>query len=276
MKEWRFIPTGKHDPHTNMAIDETMFRLYEDGGTPVFRLYGWEPTGISIGNNQNAGEILHLTQCYTAGIPVVRRITGGSAIYHGDEITYSLICSRDDLEGVGGVRESYAKLCSFLLLFYEKLGLEASFAGGGRGSGRLPAFCFSAREIHDIVIGGKKIGGNAQKRKGGLIFQHGSIPFTLDFGTIIHLIRDVPPDIEERTTCLKEQTERRLAFPEAEQLLVSSFGEAFGIGLYTKEITDEESEIVSGLVHRKYLTAEWNLFRTDLSENRESEPPGSR
>jgi lipoate-protein ligase A len=269
MKEWRFIPTGKRDSYTNMAIDETMFRLYGIGGTPMFRVYGWDPPGLSIGNNQNARETLRLTECYTAGIPVVRRLSGGSAIYHDDEITYSLLCSKDDLEGVDGVRESYKKLCSFLLLFYERLGLEAYFSGLRRGDERPPAFCFSARETYDIVIGGKKIGGNAQKRRGRLIFQHGSIPFSLDFTTIARTIRDVPPDIEEKTTCLDECTGRRVAFPEAERLLSSSFGDALRVGLYRKEITDEESKIVSVLVDQKYALPEWNLFRMELSGKKE-------
>jgi lipoate-protein ligase A len=113
----------------------------------------------------------------------VRRITGGGAIYHSEELTYSLVCSVDQVKASGSVLHSFKVICAFLLSLYKSLGLEADFAIESKPDyfnnkkilGSAP-FCFAAKEKYDILIGNKKIGGNAQKRSKGIIFQHGSIP----------------------------------------------------------------------------------------------------
>ena len=120
--------TGKKDPFYNMALDEILFTRYRETGIPVLRIYGWEPCAISLGRNQNAENVLYLDRCYESGIPFVRRITGGSAIFHCDEITYSVICSDQDISNVGGIEKSYKIICTFLTKMYAKLGLKAGFS----------------------------------------------------------------------------------------------------------------------------------------------------
>ena len=261
MSVWRLLLNGKRDPCFNMAADEAMFEFYRSDRIPILRLYGWSPCALSIGRNQIAQETVDLPFCGKEGIAVVRRMTGGSTIFHCDEITYSLLCTDADLPGVGSVKESYRKLCSFLLLFYRKLGLDAAYSFNKKRETALPAFCFAGMEEYDVVLGMKKIGGNAQRRKEGMILQHGSLPFSLDMKKIVKLIRDVPADIGERTTSLCECLTEKIDFDCAEQLLASSFETALEATLDPRPLTSGETEIISRLVNKKYATDGWNLFR---------------
>jgi lipoate-protein ligase A len=179
--KWRLIDTPADRGSFNMAFDNALLDSFSpEVDLPILRIYGWNPPAISLGRFQNAEEVLCISECIRCGIETVQRITGGGAIYHTNEITYSLVCPD---KGFSSVKESYRSLCRFLIIFYKKIGLTASFASETacsvrprKGSG----FCFAQREPYDIVIDGKKIGGNAQKRKRGIVFQHGSIPLTLD------------------------------------------------------------------------------------------------
>ena len=123
MKKWKFLDSGFADCHMNMAIDKAMLDNYD--GMPVLRIYGWRPAAFSIGYFQDPEEELDLELCMEKGIGAVKRITGGGVIFHKDEITYSLVCSQDDLNVPAFSKESYKKICSFLIETYKDLGLNA-------------------------------------------------------------------------------------------------------------------------------------------------------
>src|ERR1035437_2101016 len=125
LKASRFIPFGYFSPYENMAIDEYLISYYEKTLQPVFRLYGWSPAGISAGKNQEVLKDIDLDRCKKDSVPVVRRITGGGAIYHNNEVTYSIVCSEKDLsENNLTVKESFEKLNEFIIKMYKKSGLE--------------------------------------------------------------------------------------------------------------------------------------------------------
>jgi lipoate-protein ligase A len=128
-KAWRLILDDKLDGPYNMAADETLLCAYEVTRIPLIRIYGWQRAYISLGYNQKPEQVLR-EGCF---IPFVRRLTGGAAILHDHEITYSLCCSRQDLSLPEGVKDSYRVLCSFLIEFYRRLGLSARFARDGAG-----------------------------------------------------------------------------------------------------------------------------------------------
>ena len=126
---WRLIDTGLLDGPTNMAIDEALLANFTpETSTPVLRLYGWSPPALSLGRFQKAAEVLDLDRCREAGVPIVRRITGGGVIYHAEELTYSLVCSPSHLPAATSIKESFRLLTSFLLAFYRSLGLAAEYA----------------------------------------------------------------------------------------------------------------------------------------------------
>jgi len=226
MNDWRLIISGHGDPEHNMAVDEALFAEYERTHRPVLRLYGWRPAGISVGVNQDMDATVYLCRCREAGVPVVRRVTGGNAIYHDDELTYSVVCSTADIGNPRGIKESYRVLCTPIIAMYERLGLRACFSRDDERCAlfrRRSVFCFAAWEEYDILVNGSKIGGNAQKRRRDVILQHGSIPLSLDFALIRHLCRDVPEDAESSITSLNSLTGRIWTWEEARDRLIEAF-----------------------------------------------------
>ena len=192
-----------------MAVDEALLSSFDpDRDRPVLRLYGWKPSAFSLGRFQEAEQVLDLARCRADGVDVVRRITGGGAIYHAGEITYSVVCSPRQIEAPSSVKESFQVLTGFLLRFYGKLGLSPRYAvdhypAGTRLGERTP-LCFAGRESCDILVDGRKIGGNAQKRMKNVIFQHGSIPLSGSLAAAAPYLRQDPAAIVSGTAALAD------------------------------------------------------------------------
>jgi len=135
-------------------------------------------------------------------------MTGGGLLFHNDEITYSLVCDKTDIGEPDNVFVSYRKICAFLISFYRSLGLKASFALEAEDfkDRRAPhELCSASREKYDIIINGRKIGGNAQKRKRRVVFQHGSIPLSIDWKFMRRYVRSLPLNISSGVTALAEE-----------------------------------------------------------------------
>jgi lipoate-protein ligase A len=207
MQRWRFLDSGYGDPHWNMAFDKTLLESYLPAeSSPVFRIYQWNKPAISLGRFQDAEKVLNLDNCYKDNLSIVKRITGGGAIYHNqDELTYSLVCVAE-LFRTDSVKDSYQKITNFILKTYRSLGFFAQYAKDyqkdKRELGVVSDFCFSGWQDYDILIKGKKIGGNAQKRKRAVIFQHGSIPFTIPTNIDDYFLR--PIQNKKDYLCLSE------------------------------------------------------------------------
>jgi lipoate-protein ligase A len=159
-------------------------------------------------------------------------MTGGGTLFHNDEITYSFVCSKSDVGEPEGVFVSYRQICAFLIRFYESLGLKAVFALESQGFKDMSAthpLCSASHEKFDIAINGKKIGGNAQKRKRRAIFQHGSIPCSIDWKLMSGYVKSIPLDISKYCTCLGQEL---TACPDRDFLgskLIEAFSETFGV-----------------------------------------------
>ena len=241
---WRFIDTGVLDGPANMAVDEALLRCFDaERSLPVFRLYGWSKPALSLGRFQEAKEVLRLDRCATAGIPVVRRITGGGAVFHGEELTYSLVCAPRHIPPAASIKESFRVLTRFLLNFYRKLGLSASHAidclPAETVLGERTSFCFAGRESYDIMIGGRKIGGNAQRRLREAIFQHGSIPLRNLAPEGSRFLREAPADLGKTAGAL-EDLGVSLQVGELQSLLAAAFAETMPALLSPDGLTIEE------------------------------------
>ncbi|HDD64553.1 MAG TPA: lipoate--protein ligase family protein [Firmicutes bacterium] len=258
--EWRFIFTGFLSPFENMAIDEALFLSYFNKRIPTFRIYGWKPYGFSIGYSQKTDEILDLEMCKRDNICIVRRITGGSMIYHANEVTYSIVCSNSDIGNPESVKKSYKVLTSFILRSYEKMGLSPKYAidFGGRIRKR-SSFCFMSQEDYDIVIGNRKIGGNAQKRRRDVILIHGSIPIGEEYKIAEKYTREKLRELGYRSTCLSEITGRKIDFFEFSEILKESFKEIFG-DLREGNLDGEEIRMKDKLLNEKYSKDWWNIY----------------
>ncbi|MFA5008460.1 MAG: hypothetical protein WC546_04500, partial [Candidatus Omnitrophota bacterium] len=201
-------------------------------------------------------------------IPFVRRLTGGAAILHHREITYSLICSLDDLSLPREVKKSYEILNSFIKEFYRKLNLKAEFAKDIFSSDleRRENFCYSGCEHFDFIINGKKIGGNAQRRKRDLIFQHGSIPQDLDFALIESSINNTQL-LSLKTTFLKELLPAgENDFWKIGHIFYKAFQNIFNVNFNRERLSAEERHSSYRLMETKYTTKEWNFDKINLNK----------
>jgi len=263
-KTWRLILDQKCDGYYNMAVDEAILLGYDSVKIPTLRVYGWDKPFISLGYNQNFEKVLNSDE----KIPFVRRITGGSAILHHKELTYSLVCSLEDLDLPKAVKASYRIICSFLKHFYNQLGLEASFASDlnfknqetKEHLGQYRNFCFSSWQHLDLLVKGKKIGGNAQRRRKDIIFQHGSIPQEIDFSCIRKTIKD-SGELEGRTISLNQALSKSLDFDLLISLLCLSFKTTFDIEFRKDKLSELEKEDVTYLLRSKYKTKDWINYK---------------
>jgi len=245
MTIWRFLDSGYMHPCANMAIDEALIEIYEFARMPVFRIYGWSPPGFSIGCSQNAEAVLDVPACERDGIPIVKRATGGGIIYHCREVTYSVVCSEQDIGTPITVKEGYKTICSFLLESYRRCGLDPCFAIDCRAGNKIrSSFCFSSFEDYDILIGGRKIGGNAQKWRRKIILQHGSIPLDMEFPPVLKYVKEPVSSAVNKTTSLKQSLGRDIAFGEFAGIMRDSFCSVFSAALEKQDLSESEKQIV--------------------------------
>ena len=260
---WRLIVTTPLSGAENMAIDEALLRSFDPIlSPPVLRLYGWNPPALSLGRFQKAAEVLDLERCRDDGIAVVRRMTGGGVIYHADELTYSLVCAPAQIPPASSIKDSFRVLTGFLLAFYRGLGLDAGYAVDalpeGSRLGERTAFCFAGKESFDILVNGRKIGGNAQRRQKNVIFQHGSIPLHNRAATGLSYMREQAPEHVEWTASLAEYgitADRETLQHE----IAAAFGGYFGTLLRSDLLSEREQADMENVLLNRYASDLWNL-----------------
>lgn len=246
-----------------MAIDEALLRSFDPAASPpAVRLYGWNPPTLSLGRFQKAAEVLDLERCRADRVAIVRRITGGGVIYHADELTYSLVCAPEQIPPAASIKDSFRVLTGFLLSFYRTLGLEAAYAADvvpeGTRLGERTPFCFAGKESFDILAGGRKIGGNAQRRLKGVIFQHGSIPLLNRAATGLSYMRERPPELAGDVASLAEcgvTADRDTLLRQ----LAAAFPAYFGCRLLESQLSGGEDAEMHRLLAGRYRDDRWNL-----------------
>src|SRR5262249_49535240 len=176
-------PIGRSGEY-NMATDEALLEEVARSGRAYLRFYHWDPPTLSVGRNQaipgGGGGAGGGGEVHSGGMPVVRRPTGGSAVWHAHEVTYAVAAP---IAAFGSLRNAYCEIHTRLAAALRSLGVDAVLAPAVPGSGR-PAACFSAPVGGEILAGGRKLVGSAQVRRGDAFLQHGSI---LRAGSQLHL-----------------------------------------------------------------------------------------
>lgn len=259
MSAWRFIDTGFRDGASNMAVDESLLRGVIAGTTPpTVRVFGWRPPTVSTGYSQDLRRELDLEACGRAGVGVVRRPTGGRAVLHAGELTYSVV-GMAGAEPLGEtIMETYLAISRALLAGLAVLGVRADLEQVAspvrvRGKDASPP-CFASSGRFEIVTDGKKLVGSAQRRLGGAILQHGSLLIDGTHARIADLLRVPEPrraairrSLEEKTTCLEELMRRRPEFGEVARAVARGFERAWGVNLEPACLTASEAEDASVL-----------------------------
>ncbi len=176
----KFIPFEIKTGEQNMKTDSDLLDYALDSGLsePIFRLYGWSPACISLGRNQG-DEFLDYNFLKSNGIDVVRRLTGGRALLHDNEITYSYICPVSYLNNGEHVVSSYKEICQIFIEKFKKFGINIDFGTQKQVKTGFD-YCMLISTGADLCYKGKKLIGSAQCRKHGYILQHGSILYDYD------------------------------------------------------------------------------------------------
>lgn len=176
----KLVPYGVYSGEDNMKIDNELLEQSIQEGIlePIFRLYGWSPACISLGKNQSDG-FIDKQFLKDTGVDMVRRLTGGRALLHDDEITYSFICPVSYLKHGENVVKSYIEISQILIEKFKKIGIQLDFGGDKKVNTKFD-YCMLISTGADLCYEGKKLIGSAQCRKHGYILQHGSILYDYD------------------------------------------------------------------------------------------------
>jgi lipoate-protein ligase A len=231
---WRLLDSGPNLGAYNMAVDEELLARAQAGeAVPVLRFYGWDPPAVSLGRFQDIKSAVNAEACRRHGFDIVRRITGGRAVLHRRELTYSIAARVDDPLFPSTVLGTYKVIATGLLAGLRNLGLPAEMVSrGGRHAALVekkpkdPA-CFSSPSWYEILVNNKKIVGSAQRRMRGAFLQHGSILIDHD----PRLESEVIPggcggDV---VTCIKRELGRDVPLEEIKQAFLRGFQTALGV-----------------------------------------------
>lgn len=274
--KWRLLVEENRRPEYNMAVDEALLATFEASGPPTLRLYSWQPAAVSIGYFQPADSGV------ATDAPIVRRMTGGGAISHAGDFTYSVVVGKSDPITSPSLYNSVHEAISNAL---HHLGIDARprwatkaedspvgwdrrgpFRGGatlGENDAAVgtalaavwrvaheaaPFFCSARHADADLVVGAKKILGSAQRKSRAAILQHGSMP-----------IEDAACDA--LMTSVRRETGRPVTFRDLVPLVTDSFRSLFGIVFQQGQLSDQERGLAERLAKGKYGSPEWNYRR---------------
>ena len=263
---WRLIVHDPADGPANMAIDEAIAAHVREGRVPpTLRFYAWEPACLSLGYSQPAGDV-DFERLRARGWDVVRRLTGGRAILHVDELTYSVVVPMDDPRVAGSVIESYRRLSRGLLTGLARLGTPVRADAAAEGAHRFRGpVCFEVPSDYEITARGKKLLGSAQTRRGGVILQHGALPLYGDITRICDVLafedraaREAARQrVRGRAITLEEVLGRRVPFARVADALAQGFADALNLQLEPGELGQSERALADELRATKYAADEW-------------------
>lgn len=271
MGKWRFLPYDVYSQEENMAIDEAIMLLHSQGkNLPTLRFYGWNPATLSIGYFQRVEKEVNLEELKRSGFGFVRRLTGGRAVLHDQELTYSVIVSEGYPLMPPTVSESYRVISQGLLEGFRLLGIEAELSlPRPKVQQEHTAACFDSPSDYELVIDGKKVVGSAQVRKYGVILQHGSILLDLDVSALLSVLRfpservfqKLKEEFHQKAVAIRPILKRDVSIEEVSRAFLAGFQKGMGIELEVGELTEEEKTLVKQLVKEKYGNNEWNYRR---------------
>jgi len=266
MERWRLLDTGRSAGSYNMAVDEGLIRsVVEKDGRPILRLFGWDPPTVSFGYSQDPTREVDLEKCRRAGVELVRRPTGGRAVLHWEELTYSLICRQDHPRLGGGIEETYRVIGECLVESLRRFGAPVVLERASerptrpRGAGAT-APCFSSISRWEVKCRGRKLIGSAQRRVDGAILQHGSLMLGEAHCRILDLLPSMPDrlrdawrrQLEEHSICLGECVEREIEVAELASCLADGFGRCLGVEMCSDLLTSPEERRARELIQKKY------------------------
>lgn len=261
MKEiWRCIDSGNCDAAYNMALDEALAVSVRSGSSPpVLRFYGWKTPSVTLGRFQRISDI-DLVFCREQGIPVVRRPTGGRAILHDDELTYSFSARTEGNYFSGGLLRSYRNISEACCQALQRIGLQAD-AKKQRERGTVLAgspLCFQSCSYGEMQVNSRKIVGAAQKRWADGLLQQGSIPYAHNEDLMLKICKITRDDLHRCMAGIRE-TMPELDAAALKNALIAAFEDRFAVRLVSSSPSPAELDQAQKLLEQKYLHDAWNL-----------------
>jgi lipoyl(octanoyl) transferase len=246
-RAWRLLVTEPADGATNMAIDEALWRARQDGaGPPTIRFFAWAPPTVSLGYGQPLDEAVDVAACRRLGVGVVRRPTGGSAIYHDGperELTYSVVATNADLGVAADLLATYNWIALALCRGLQALGAAAEIVPIPEADGPTPAFCFARTGRYEIEVG-------------DCFLQHGSVLLAVD-APRLRLVFPTTADPLASMTTLEDALGQRPKFDGVASALTDAFAKEHGLTLRPGGLSSVETARVESLVRDKYATDAW-------------------
>lgn len=266
--KWRLLRTQPAEGAWNMAVDEAIMEFAAQGTVPpTLRLFAWAQPCLSLGYAQKISDV-DISRLNHLGWGIVRRPTGGKAILHTDELTYSICGKNTDPHLSGSILESYQHLSQALLEALNQLGIIADMPKLSLNQDReikQNPVCFEVPSNYEITVNDKKIIGSAQARKKFGVLQHGSLPLHGDITRIIDVLHYPDESYKQQArTALREHAttiEGVLGYPGdwwlTSYAIEDAFKKVLNINLLPMELSRDEGQLAFDLYNTKYNNSNW-------------------
>jgi lipoyl(octanoyl) transferase len=265
---WRVLNFQRYNAFENMAIDEAIFReTIKHKKPPTIRFYGWRPAAVSVGYFQDIEKEVNIEKCRADGIDVVRRLSGGKAVSHCDEVTYSVMaCDTEELFPLD-ILGTYKIISNCIARGLACLGIKAVLAETGRNlyDTDFKACCFSVPSRNELLVSGRKICGSAQFRANSGFLQHGSILMNFDPVKTASFLLPMRTEaqlqnLKDSVAAINEEIARSVDEKEICASLKKGFTQVLGVKFIEETLTSAEEELVNKLI-KKYADLRWNMDR---------------
>jgi len=267
MTIWRLLTTPPARGAWNMAADEAILEQVGAGTSlPTLRLYAWDPACLSLGRAQPFSDV-DSARLVSRGWETVRRLTGGRAILHVDELTYSVIAPQDEPSVAGSILESYNRLAGALMRAVHDLGLPVEMKEGKADpDGTSNPVCFEVPSTYEITVHGKKLIGSAQARRKEGVLQHGSLPLRGDLTRIVQALafqdeaarEHAAKRLLDRAATVESILGRVVDWERAAEAFTHAFEAELGIELKSRGMSATEISRTDELLREKYDHPDWN------------------
>lgn len=271
MEKWRVIRNITNNGCMNMAVDEAIMTAYREKKTdPTLRFYTWNPPTMTIGYFQKMEDEIDIDKCNELNIDYVRRITGGRAVLHDEELTYSIIVDENHPLMHGGITTSYKFISEGLVKGLELTGVNTDPLSRGERIGRdnLSSACFNAHSFYEITMNNKKVVGSAQTRKDGVLLQHGSIILNFNVEKLFSVIKIDNPKLKDKlikftsnkATGIENEIDSKIDINELQENIIKGMQDHFGVEFCEGDLTEYELGLADKF-YEKYCSYEWNKKR---------------
>ncbi|MHA2172172.1 MAG: lipoate--protein ligase family protein [Candidatus Kariarchaeaceae archaeon] len=249
--KWRILTFEECNPAYNMAVDEAIYKLFPHFQIKTLRFYGWKPSAVSIGHHQDLNHEVDLQSLERYNFELVRRITGGGAVFHDSEgeLTYSVVTDKSEIIS-NSIEDSYYEIVERVFEPLINLGVSIDYD-----------------QVHcpSVFSNGKKISGNAQARSGGIILQHGTILVDYRPEIMYSVLKarpgrtqsDMVASVYSKITTISQQINREISIHELAKYIINELLEKYPQIFYIGSLNKDEMNLAKRITKTRYQNSGW-------------------